>query len=108
VDYNTTAFAPPGYKIIAHEKPGKRRTWAPHGQHVYSLGTVMHHYRCQNVYFSTTASEGIVDILEFFPHNCQIPQLSSTDQLLTAAKDMTDAFKNPHPDVPFASVGMTP
>jgi hypothetical protein len=22
-----------------------------------------------------------------------------------AAKDMTDAFQNPHPDVPFASVG---
>jgi hypothetical protein len=33
VDYNKTAFAPPGCKIIAHEKPGKRRTWAPHGQH---------------------------------------------------------------------------
>jgi hypothetical protein len=31
VDYNKTAFAPPGCKIIAHEKPGKRRTWAPHG-----------------------------------------------------------------------------
>jgi hypothetical protein len=33
VDYNKTAFAPPGCKIIAHEKPGKRRTWAPHRQH---------------------------------------------------------------------------
>jgi hypothetical protein len=31
VDYNKTAFAPPGCKIIAHEKPGKRRTWASHG-----------------------------------------------------------------------------
>jgi hypothetical protein len=31
VDYNKTAFAPPGCKIIAHEKPGKRRTWDPHG-----------------------------------------------------------------------------
>jgi hypothetical protein len=35
VDYNKTDFAPPGCKIIAHEKPGKRRTWAPHGQHGY-------------------------------------------------------------------------
>jgi hypothetical protein len=34
-----------------------------------------------------------------------MPQLSSTDRLLMAAKDMTDAFRNPHPDVPFASVG---
>jgi hypothetical protein len=86
VDYNKTAFAPPGCKIIAHEEPGKRRTWAPHGQHGYSLGPAMHHYRCQHVYISTTSSERIVDNLEFFPHNYQMPQLSSTDRLLMAAK----------------------
>jgi hypothetical protein len=104
VDYNKTAFAPPGCKIIAHEKPGKRRTWARHGQHGYSLGPAMHHYQCQNVYISTTASERIVDTLELCPHNYQMPQLSSTDRLLMAAKDMMDAFQNPHPEVPFASV----
>jgi hypothetical protein len=64
VDYNKTAFAPPGYKIIAHDKPGKRQTWSPHGQHGYSLGPAMHHYRCQNVYISATARERIVDNLE--------------------------------------------
>jgi hypothetical protein len=105
VYYNKTAFAPPGCKIIAHEKPGKRRTWAPHGQHGYSLGPAMHHYRCQNVYITSTASERIVDTLEFFPHNYQMPQLSSTDRLIMAAKDMTDALQNPHPEVPFAHVG---
>jgi hypothetical protein len=31
VDYNKTAFVPPGCKIIAHDKPGKWQTWAPHG-----------------------------------------------------------------------------
>jgi hypothetical protein len=65
----------------------------------------MHHYRCQNVYISSTASERIVDTLEFFPHNYQMPQLSSTDRLIMAAKDMTDALQNPHPAVPFARVG---
>jgi hypothetical protein len=61
----------------------------------------MHHYRCQNVYISATASERIVDTLEFFPHNYQMPQLSSTYRLLMAAKDMTDALQNPHPEIPF-------
>jgi hypothetical protein len=105
VDYNKTKFAPPGYNIIAHEKPGKRRTWAPHGQHGYSLGPAMHHYRCQNVYISSTASERIVDTLELFLHNYQMPQLSSTDRLLMATNDMTDALQNPHPEVPFTIVG---
>jgi hypothetical protein len=105
VDYNKTDFAPPGCKIIAHEKPGKRRIWAPHGQHGYSLGPAMHHNRCQNVYITTTASDRIVDTLKLSPHNYQMPQSAPTDRLLMAAKDMTDAFQNPHPDVPFASVG---
>jgi hypothetical protein len=38
IDYNKTAFSPLGCKIIAHEKPSQRRTWAPHGKHGYSLG----------------------------------------------------------------------
>jgi hypothetical protein len=50
-------------------------------------------------------SDSIVDTLEFFPRNYQMPQLSSTDRLLMAAKDMTDALQNPHPEVPFISVG---
>jgi hypothetical protein len=65
----------------------------------------MHHYRCQNVYISATASERIVDTLEFFPHNHQMPQLSSTYRLIMAATDMTDTLQNPHPAVPFAHVG---
>jgi hypothetical protein len=105
VDYNKTAFAPPGCKIIAHEKPSKWRTWAPHGQHGYSLGPTMHHYRCQNVYISSTTSERIVNTFEFFPHNSPMPQLSSTERLLVAANDMDNALKNPHPEVPFAQVG---
>jgi hypothetical protein len=105
VDYNKTAFALPGCKIIAHEKPGKRRTWAPQGQHGYYLGPAMHHYRCQNVYISATASERIVDTLKFFPHNHQMPQWSSTDRLLMVANDVTNALQNPHPEVPFTHVG---
>jgi hypothetical protein len=65
----------------------------------------MHHYWCQNVYITTTARECIVDTLKLFPHNYQIPQLSSTDRLIMAAKDMTDALQDPQPEVTFASVG---
>jgi hypothetical protein len=75
VDYNKTSFAPTGCKIIAHEKPANRRTWAPHGQHGYSLGPAMHNYRCQDMYISATTSERIVDTLEFPPHNSPMSQL---------------------------------
>jgi hypothetical protein len=104
IDYNKTYFAPPGCKIIAHEKPEKRRTWAPRGQHGYSLGPAIHHYRFQNVYISAMASERILDTLEFFPPNYPISQLPSTDRLIMAANDMSNALKNPHPEVPLAQV----
>jgi hypothetical protein len=105
VDYNKTYFAPPGCKIIGHYKPGKLRTWAPHGQHGYSLGPDMHHYRCQNVYIAATASERIEDTLEFSPHNFPMPQLSFTDILIMADNDMSNELKNPHHEVPFVHIG---
>jgi hypothetical protein len=105
VYYNKTAFSQPGCKIIAHEKPSQRLTWAPHGQHGYYLGPAIHQYRCQNVYISSTASDRIFDTLDFVPHNSPMPQLSSTDRLLLAANDMANALKHPNPEVPFAQVG---
>jgi hypothetical protein len=85
LDYNRTAFAPPGCKIVAHERPSKRRTWAPHslhGLHGYSLGPALHHYRCQNVYIMETASERIVDTLDFSLTILQCPSYSPpTDYL---------------------------
>jgi predicted RNase H-like nuclease len=65
----------------------------------------MHHYRCHHVYIASSASERIVDNLEFFPHNSTMPHISSIDRLLMAANDMTEALKHSHPDVPFATVG---
>jgi hypothetical protein len=65
----------------------------------------MHHYRCQNVYIAARASERIVDTLEFFPHNFPMPHLSSTDRLIMTANDMSNALKNPHPEVPFSHIG---
>jgi hypothetical protein len=104
VDYNKTAFAPPGCKIIAHENPSQRQIWEPPVQPGYLLGPVMHNYRCQNMYITSTASERIVDTLEFFPHNSPMPKISSTDRILMAAHDMIDAINNRHPDVPLATL----
>jgi hypothetical protein len=83
----------------------EQQTWAPHGQHGYSLCPALHHYRCQNVYISATASVRIVDTLEFLPHNFQMPQLSSTERLIMAANNMSNALKKHHPWVPFSHIG---
>jgi hypothetical protein len=58
-----------------------------------------------NVYILAISSERILDTLEFFPHNFPMPPLSSTDRLIMAANDMSNALKNPHPEVTFAHIG---
>jgi hypothetical protein len=56
-------------------------------------------------YITSTASEGIMDTLEFLPHNSPMPQLSSTDRILMETNDMTDDLNHPHSDFTFNTVG---
>jgi hypothetical protein len=44
-DFNRTPLAPPGTRIIAHEKPNQRASWDPHGVDGYYLGPALDHYR---------------------------------------------------------------
>jgi hypothetical protein len=79
------------------------------GQHMVNLDGIWDH-PCTiivvkiYIYITATASERIVDTLEFYPHNSPMPQMFSTDRLLMASQDMTDALKHPHLYVPFATI----
>jgi hypothetical protein len=44
-DSNRAPMAPPGTRIISHETPGRRRTWAPYGQDGWYIGPALEHYR---------------------------------------------------------------
>jgi hypothetical protein len=48
-DFNRAPMAPPGTRIIAHETPSRRRTWAPHGQDGWYIGPALEHNRCYTV-----------------------------------------------------------
>jgi hypothetical protein len=56
-NFNRTPVAPPGARVIFHEKPQQRRTWAPHGIDGFYLGPAMEHYRCHRIYCSSTGQE---------------------------------------------------
>jgi hypothetical protein len=76
-DYNRAPLAPPGTRIIAHETPGKIKTWAPHGQDGWYIGPALEHYRCYTVYITKTRSSRVVETVEFFPHQLKVPFPSS-------------------------------
>ncbi len=104
-DYNKTPVAPPGTKIVAHEKPNQRASWAAHGVDGWYTAPAMEHYRCYKVYITATHGERIVDTIQFFPTQTEMPKLSSADNAMRAAQELTEALQNPAPAAPFAMLG---
>ena len=43
-DFNRTPIAPPGIKVVAHEKPDKRKSWQPHGKDGWYVGPALDLY----------------------------------------------------------------
>jgi hypothetical protein len=98
-------MAPPGTRIIAHETPGRRRTWAPHGQDGWYIGPALEHYRCYTFYITKTRSNRIVETVDFFPQKIILPFPSSHELATQAAADLTHALLHPQPEGPFCQVG---
>jgi hypothetical protein len=65
-EYNRAPMAPSGTIRIAHETPNSRRTWAPHGQDGWYIGSSLEHFRCYRVYIYKTRSERVVETVDFF------------------------------------------
>jgi hypothetical protein len=104
-DFNRAPLAPPGTRIIAHETPGRRRTWAPHGQDGWYIGPALEHYRCYIVYFTKSRSRRVVETVDFFPYKFKLLFPSSIELATQAAADITHALLNPLPAGPFCQVG---
>jgi hypothetical protein len=77
-------MAPPGTRIIAHETPNRRSTWAPHGLDGWYLGPVLERYRCYTVYITKTRGNRIVETVDFFPEKITLPFPTPQDQATKA------------------------
>jgi hypothetical protein len=104
-NFNRTPLAPPGTRVLIHETPANRRTWAPHGVDGWYLGAAPEHYRCYRVYVYKAVVERIAKTVQRFPHKCAMPKTSSADTALRAAQALLEALKNPSPAAPFATLG---
>jgi hypothetical protein len=101
-DYNRTPLAPPGIRVLVHEKPTIRGTWAPHAVDGWYLGPAMAHYRCYRVWIWETTSERIADTLAWFPTKVVMPIASSAERAAAAAHDLIQALLHPSPASPLA------
>ena len=94
-DYNRTPIAPPGIRVLVHEKSSQRKTWDPHAQEAWYLGPALESYRCHRVYVIATRGERIVNTLTWFPQKLAMPIATPSDLIRTAIKDLTAALQSP-------------
>jgi len=92
--YNRTPLAPLGAKIIAHDTPQQRASWAPHGHYGWLIGPAMEHYRCFTVYNPKTRKSSVVNTFHWSECNrFNCPKITAEEQIATAAKDLAQAIK---------------
>jgi len=96
-DFNSTPLGPPGTKVLIHERPSSRGTWAPHGTEGWYISPSMDHYRSYNIYIPSTKSMRVSDTLAWFPTQVVMPTASSSDIAFAAAHDLTQALLHPSP-----------
>ena len=99
-DYNRTPLAPPGIRVVVHEKPADRGTWSSHGVDGWYIGPAMESYRCFKTYIWSTKSERITDTLEWFPHHVTMPKASDMDLLIAATTDILKILQHPSKNSP--------
>eukprot|EP00957_Ditylum_brightwellii_P060816 4617276-Ditylum_brightwellii.AAC.1 len=104
-DYNTTPLAPPGTKVLIHEKVNQRTSWGLHSREGWYLGPAMHHYCCYACYTIETRAECIADIIDFHPHAFDMPHVTPEDTATAATLDLIEALRNPGPRSPWANLG---
>ena len=75
-DFNRTSLAPPGSKVVIHQKPSQCVSWDLNGTIGFYIGPALHHYSCMMCYVPSTKSEIISNTLHFIPHT--IPILTVT------------------------------
>ena len=65
-DFIKTPMAPPGTKVLLHDKTVQIKSWNPHLSEGWYLGPALEHYRCCRVYTNKTRAKRIMDTVNFF------------------------------------------
>ena len=84
-----------------HAKPGKRASWAFHGDQGWYVGPATEHYRCITTYIPKTHRERIADTATIIPSNIPIPEANLNEHLRRTADDLVHLLdKNTTPFTP--------
>ena len=94
-DFNKTPMAPPGTRVLVHDKPDQRKSWDPRGTDGWYIGPAMEHYRCVLCFMPKTRTVRVSDTVVFFPHKLIFPEVTLADFIRQTVSDLVQLLKNP-------------
>jgi Reverse transcriptase (RNA-dependent DNA polymerase) len=94
-DFDRTPLGPPGCRVLAHEKPTARETWAPHAVDGWYIGPALESYRCYRVWMWETKRERVCDTLSWHPSKISVPTVQPVDEIRAALHDIMRAIVKP-------------
>ncbi len=97
-NFNCTPIAPPGTRIIIHEKPSICSSWAPHGIDGWYLGLAMASYRCYMVWVNDTQAQCITSTVAWLPSKIPMPTTSSINYIKASIANIVHALHFPLPN----------
>ena len=92
-DFRAHPIAPAGTRILVHDKPSNRASWAPHGVPGFYLGPASKHYRCYTVWVTPTNAVRITDTVAWFPEHGSMPTLNPHDSVIAVIKDLSNTLQ---------------
>ena len=98
-------MAPPGTRVVIHETPAQRATFAPHGIEGWYVGPSLEHYRCYKCYLPSHTSCRDALTVDWFPHRIPFPKVDTDTYLRQTAEDMLTLFKSKDNPIPNLSYG---
>ena len=100
-DYRATPMAPPGIKMVIHEKPSQRGSLDPLGIVGFYIGPAMMHYRSVKCCIPSTRAERVTDTITFLPHKTPVPQVSPAELIRHALEKIIKLATSPPKNLPF-------
>ena len=90
--FDATPLAPPGTEMLLHERASRRASWGFNAKKAWYIGPCLHHYRNVQAIMKETGATRITDTYRLQHHTIAIPQLTDTDRIIAATKELEDAI----------------
>ena len=80
-DFNKSPMAPPGNRVIVHDKPVNRKSWGHHGTPGWYIGPSIDQYVFMQCYMPATGIAIITDTLQYIAKTFAFPTTTTRDYL---------------------------